>query len=200
MIGVTTTNNLPINLREKIEEIICNLENTQNKKLSKKKMTLLIFIATKNYYKNGVTKDQLEFKFNYTLDYAEKIIYQLRKDVLIISSGIRRGHRMTYFLSNMQDFIPLKDLHTKHPNNLSKEHSSLDEDIVLVLLKKLSNDKGLFHNFRIQTKLLDKRGYDRLNVTDNGSWTLQSIKNKIKVVNIRLSSFRTIKLQVSPNA
>ena len=86
---------------------------------------------------------------------------------------------MTYFLSNMQDFIPSNYLqHTNRcDNDRLEEYSDMGKDIVMALLKELTNSRGAFHNFRLQTALFDKNYYNLLNI-NNGNWKIQSIKKQ----------------------
>ena len=167
------------------------------RKLTKNERKLLMFIAAYNYYKKGVTKRMIQDEFTSTTDYAEKIIYNLRKNGLVVSSNIRKGRMMTYFLSNMQDYIPVKNMAKKNPNGNTNEYSCLDDQIILILLKNLTANKGVFHNFRLQTRLHDRKDYDLLKVSRG--WKLQSERNKIKEIEIVLSRFRRVHLQVSPN-
>jgi hypothetical protein len=114
----------PFNLRDEIEEILSDLEYKIKRKLTKNERKLLQFIAAYNYYKKGVPKRMIQEQFTSTTDYAEKIIYNLRKSELIVSSNIRKGSMMTYFLSNMQDYIPVKNMAKKNPNGNTNEYSS----------------------------------------------------------------------------
>ena len=189
----------PDNLTEDIEEILSNLEYTVKRKLRKKESKLLTIIAVNNYYKIGVTKKMIQFELRISTDYAEKWIYNLRKNGLIVASNIRKGHMMTYFLSNMQDYIPSEQIKAPHLNKRSTHSEDIDENILSMLFKELSNNKGVFHNFRLQTRLKDKIYYEYLKVSNDGSWHLQSIKNRVKVIKIRLSNFRTVVFQVAPN-
>lgn len=193
--GVTTT--IPPNLREIIEEILAELECKIKRELTKNERKLLMFTAWNNYHKKGVTRRMIQDILISTTDYAEKIIYNLRKNGLIVSSNMRKGRMMTYFLSNMQDYIPVKNMAKKNLNGNTNEYSCLDDQIILILLKNLTANKGVFHNFRLLTRLRDKEDYDLLKVSRG--WKLQSERNKIKVMEIRLSRFRHVKLQVSPN-
>jgi hypothetical protein len=189
----------PIKLGEIVDEILANLENTMDRKLTNKQRRILSNIAACNYYKKGVTKEFLMSNFDFSTDYAEKIIFNLKKTHLIVPSGIRKGHKMTYFLSNMQDYIPLEKLQANNTNKISSSQEDLDQNIILLLFKELSNNKGLFHNFRLITKLIDKSDYELFDITSKGLWKLQSIENKVKVTGFRLPNFRTVTLQVSPN-
>ena len=154
-----------------------------------------MLIVVINYYKKGVAKTMIQAKLRSPTDYTEKWIYNLRNNVLIVSSNIRKGRMTTYFPSNMQDYIPVKNMAKKNLNGNTNEYSCLDNQIIL--LKNLTTRKGVFHKFRLQTRLHDKKDYDLLK--DSKGWKLQSERNKIRVVEIVLSRFRRVKLQVSPN-
>lgn len=186
-------------LRENIEEILANLEYAIKRKLTKKQRKILEHIAVNNYYKKGVTKDKLINDFGFSIDYAEKIIYGLRKNNLIVASGIRKGHKMTYFLSNMQDYIPSEQTKVLNTKERSIQSLNYDENILSILFKELSHSNGVFHNFRLQTKLLDKNDYELLKTDGAGIWHFQSSKNKVKMSEFRLSNFRTLVIQVAPS-
>lgn len=206
--------NVPTKQNIEIENRISNLEIKLNKRLSDKKREVVKFIAGINYTHKGFTGDQLSERFKYTPNYAQKLIHELRHEKIIFSTGRRIGHKMTYFLTNMQDYIPLKDsLHKNYFNNrLLEEHSCLNRDIVIILLKEMSRTNGVYHNFRLQTKLLDKRLYERLDITSTNvynnrdinskiiiQWKLQSTKNKVKFYKLTLPRYRSATLNVSPN-
>ncbi len=107
---------------------------------------------------------------------------------------------MTYVLTNTQDQII-----NKKASNHKVRKESIDEcdivnkDVILIILKELHDNNGLFHNFRLYTKLKDKEDYNMLSITTHSLWKLQSEENKVKVAYTRISLHRTINLQVSPN-
>lgn len=197
--GNGDTTKTPINLKEIIKEILANLEYKIKRKLTKKERSLLTFIAVYNYYKKGVTKTMLQNEVGLTVDYAEKWIFNLRNNGLLISSKIRKGHMMTYFLSNMQNYIPSEKIKISSKHNRYSDYGDIEENILTILFQYLSNNSGVFHNFRLLTKLKDKSHYEFLKTSNNDMWSLQSDKNKVKVLNFRLSIHRTIDIQVAPN-
>ena len=69
----------------------------------------------------------------------------------------------------------------------------------MTLCKAITNHPGGFHDIRLQTRLICKGDYDRLVLYGQSRWFIKSDRNKAKVKEIRLSPFRTAKLQVSPN-
>lgn len=208
--GVPITNDInnsndESRLKREVNSRISNLELKLNIRISERKRKILQFIGTINYTHKGITGDQLAKKFAYTSNYTKNLIYDLRKEKLIISTGKRIGHRMTYFLSNMQDFIPLKLLQSlKNCNGLFGECSRLDNDIIIILLKELKRTNGLYHNFRLQTRLSDKGLYEMLATDDSNEhkslqWKLQSIINKVKTGSLILPRYRSATLDVSQN-
>lgn len=180
-----------------IEEIILDIERRFNIRFKDKQRQVIEYIATLNFKRGGITVKKLRSQFNYTKDYAEKVIYELKRCGILKSSGMRNGHMLTYFLSNMQDYIPVKNMTKKNPNGNTNEYSCLDNQLIVTLLKYLTTNKGVFHNFRLQTRLRDKEDYGLLKV--GRGWKLQSERNKIKVMRIVLSWSRRVRLQVSPN-
>ena len=92
-----------------IEEIVLDIERRSNIKFKDKQRQIIEYIATLNFKKVGVTVEKLKSQFNYKKDYAEKVIYELKSNGILKSSGMRNGHMMTYFLTNMQDYIPLPE-------------------------------------------------------------------------------------------
>ena len=103
-----------------------------------------MFIAAYNYYKEEVTKRMIQSNFRSSTDYAEKLIYNLRKNGLIVASNIRIGRMKTYFLSNMQDYIPIEQVKISNANNRSIRFEDFDENILIKLFKELSNNNGVF--------------------------------------------------------
>lgn len=186
-------------LREIIEEIIVDLEYKTERKLTGKNRRLLMHIAVENYHKRGVTKETVQSVLNVSTDYSEKIIYELRRSGLIVASNQRKGRMMTYFLSNMQDYIPVYESDNKNISTKRNESSCLEHELMSILFKYLTINKGVFHNFRLLTKLDDKNDYNLLKVSDTNGWTVKSERNKTKVRYTRLTRFRQVQLQVSPN-
>jgi hypothetical protein len=190
------------NNNDNVEEIILDLESRLNIKFRNKQRQLIEYIATLNFKKVGVTVKKLCFKFNYKKDYAEKKIHELKNYKILKSSGIRDGHMLTYFLANMQDYIPLpEDFEDDNKENLSghKKSYDIDQDMIMTLCKMITNNPGGFHDIRLHTRLIYKEDYDRLVLAGESRWYIKSDKNKAKVKEIRLSPFRTAKLQVYPN-
>ncbi|WP_148686477.1 hypothetical protein [Candidatus Nitrosocosmicus hydrocola] len=185
---------------ETLKELITDLESYISIKFSNKVREIIEFIATKNYDGIGITVKYLETQFNYKKHYAEKLIYELKGRNIITPTEIREGHMMTYFLSNMQDYIPVQDnfQHSKK-RSLRSGSNSDDQNILDILFKELSIKKGLFHDFRLLTNLVESEDYDRIPLSGECRWVIQSVKNKAKIKKIKLSSFRTARLQVSPN-
>ncbi|TVP40797.1 hypothetical protein [Candidatus Nitrosocosmicus arcticus] len=184
---------------ENINEIVTNLENKLGRKFSTKRRKIMEFIASENYKGRGITVKQLRISFKYTRDYAEKIIQDLKSRKVLTPTSIRKGHLKSYFLTNMQDYIPLVDDFKNSSTGSSTKQVEEREDIFVMLFKELSNNKGLFHNFRLQTNLVDIEDYNRLSLIGECKWEIKSASNKAKVREIRLSTFRTARLQVSPN-
>lgn len=184
--------------KEVINEMLTDLESVIGRKLTKKETQILRYIASRNFYHIGVTKDMLQIVFRITKDYAEKLLFEYRKKGLIVSSSIRKGRMMEYFLSNMQDYISIDRVKTSVKTK-SPSHYNLDDNILMILMRELSNNKGLFHNIRLITELDDKKFYELLKTGRNNFWQIQSAKNKVKVAYTRLSRFRATSLQVSPN-
>lgn len=190
---------IAIHRKEEIEEILADLERFVNRKLTKKEIELLTFIAVRNLTHKAVTKMSIQSRFRCSIDYAEKLLYCLRKKGLIISSNIRIGHMMGYFISNMRDYIPLYQLEKSVGSKSGSLDNGFDQSILLTLFKELSNNKGLFHNIQLITKLDDKKYYDFIYTGSDGLWNIPSTKNKVKNAYIRLSRFRNANLQVAPN-
>lgn len=186
-------------LREIIEEIIVDLEYKTKIKLTGKKKRLLMNIAVDNYHRKGITKKTVQSVLNVSPDYSEKLIYELRTSGLLVASNQRKGRMMTYFLSNMQDYIPVYESDNKNISTKTNGSSCLERELMSILFKYLTINKGVFHNFRLQTKLDDKNDYDLLKVSDTNGWTVKSDRNKTKVRHIGLTRFRQVQLQVSPN-
>jgi hypothetical protein len=186
-------------LREIIEEFIVDLEYKTNRKLTEKKKRLLMNIAVENYHKRGVTKKTVKSILKISTDYSEKIIYELCTSGLIVASNQRKGRMMTYFLSNMQDYIPVYVSDNKNISTNTNGSSCLEHELMSILFKYLTINKGVFHNFRLLTKLDDKNDYNLLKVSDTNGWTVKSERNKTKVRYTRLTRFRQVQLQVSPN-
>jgi len=185
-----------------IEEIILDLERRSNISFGNKQRQVIEYIATLNFKKVGVTVEKLRLQFNYTKDYAEKVIHELKSNGILKSSGMREGHMSTYFLTNMQDYIPLpEDFEVDDKGNLTDHKKSYDsnQDIIMSLCKIITNHPGGFHDIRLQTRLIYNGDYNRLVLHGQSRWSIKSDKNKAKAKEIRLSPFRTTKLQVSPN-
>jgi hypothetical protein len=183
-----------------IEEIISDLESRLNIKFKNKQRKVIEYIAALNFKKVGVTVKKLCSKFNYKKDYAEKKIHELKNYKILKSSGIRDGHMLTYFLTNMQDYIPSpKDPDTKANLSYHKESYDIDIDIIWGLCKIITNTPGGFHDIRLQTRLKYNEDYSRLAIHGQSGWSLKCVENKAKVKEVRLSLFRTAKLQVYPN-
>jgi hypothetical protein len=188
------------NTNNYIEEIILDLEITSNTKFGNKQRKVIEYIATLNLKSLGVTVEKLMIQFNFKKDYAEKFIYELRSKGILKSSGIRDGHMLTYFLTNMQDYIPSpKDLDIKGNSSYQEENHFIDQDLIWGLCKLITNHPGGFHDIRLQTRLNYDDDYVRLASHGESEWTVISDRNKAKVKEVRLSLFRTAKLLVSPN-
>jgi hypothetical protein len=186
-------------LREIVDEILDDLEYKTKRKLTGKKKRLLMNIAVDNYHRKGITKKTVQSILSVSPDYSEKLIYELRTSGLLVASNQRKGHMMTYFLSNMQDYIPLNKSDNKNINAKTNGSSCLEHELMSILFKYLTINKGVFHNFRLLTKLDDKDDYHLLKVFDTNGWTVKSERNKTKVRYTRLTRFREVRLQVSPN-
>jgi hypothetical protein len=165
-----------------LKEIITDLESSISIKFSNKQRELVEFIATENYDGIGITVKHLETQFNYKKYYAEKVITELRGRKIITPTGIRKGHMMTYFLTNMQDYIPIQEnFECSKKRTLGSTSTTGAENIILDLLKELTNNKGLFHDFRLQTNLVESEDYGRIPLSGEYRWVIQSPKNKAKV-------------------
>ena len=188
-----------INTNSYIEEIVLDLERISNTNFANRQRKIIAYIAKLNFKKIGVTVKQLRLQFNYTKDYAEKVIHELKSKGILKSSGFKIGHMNTYFLTNMQDHIPLhKDLDYKENSSSRKERYDSDQDIIWRLCKIITNHPGGFHDIRLQTNLNCDEDYNRLYLKGQSGWSLKCNKNKAKVKEVR-SLFRTAKLIVSPN-
>jgi hypothetical protein len=185
---------------ETLKEIITDLESNVDIKFSNREREIIEFIAIENYDGIGVTVKKLEQHFNYKRNYAEKLIDKLKGRKILTPTEIRDGHMKTYFLTNMQDYIPVQDnFDCSKKRSLRSGFISDDENILDILFKELSNNKGLFHDFRLLTNLVESEDYDRIPLSGECRWVIQSPKNKAKIKKIKLSFNRTARLQVSPN-
>jgi hypothetical protein len=183
-----------------IEEIISDLESRLNIKFKNKQREVIEYIATLNFKKVGVTVKKLMSQFNYTIHYAEKVIHELKSNGILISGGIRAGHMLSYFLTNMQDYIPLPENPADKENSSNPKNSyDIDQDMIMSLCKAITNHPGGFHDIRLQTRLNYNEDYNRLELNGQSRWSIKTDRNKAKVKEIRLSPFRTAKLQVYPN-
>ncbi len=190
---ITSTNNY-------IEEIILDLERISNINFRNKQRKVIEYIATLNFKKVGVTVKKLRLQFKYAKHYSEKVIHELKNHNILKSSGIRDGHMMTYFLTNMQDHIPIvEDFKVRKNSVHHKKGYDIDQNLIMTLFKAITNQPGGFHDIRLQTRLNYSGDYDRLALQGQSRWSLNSDRNKTKVKEIRLSPFRAAKLQVSPN-
>ncbi len=74
---------------------------------------------------------------------------------ILKSSGIRDSHMMTYFLTNMQDYIPLPENFDDNKESLSDHEKTydIDQDLIMTLCKAITNHPGGFHEIRLQTRL-----------------------------------------------
>lgn len=185
---------------ETLKEIITDLEGNLDLECSNKQREIIEFIASENLRGIGITVKQLRTQFNYTRDYAEKLIDKLRGRKILTPTGIRNGRMMTYFLTNMQDYIPVQEnFECSKKRTLGSSSTTGGENIILTLFKEISNNNGLFHDFRLQTNLVHSEDYNRIPLSGEYRWVMQSPKNKAKVKKIKLSLFRTARLQISPN-
>jgi hypothetical protein len=166
-----------INSNNNIEEILSDLEGKLNIKFKgNKQIQVMEYIAILNFKKIGVTVKKLISQFNYKKDYAEKVLHGLKSRGIVKASGIREGHMKTYFLSNMQDYIPLPEDLDINKENLSdhKEKYDIDQDMIMTLCKMITNNPGGFHDIRLQTRLICKEDYDRLTLHGESRWYIKS--------------------------
>lgn len=184
-----------------LEDIILDLESRSNIKFKNKQRKVIEYIADLNFKKVGVTVKKLSSKFDYSRNYAEKCIYELKNKGILKSCGIRNGHMLTYFLTNMQDYIPLSEELGDNKDNSSNSNKSydIDQNLIMSLCKAITNHPGGFHGIRLQTRLNYNEDYNRLDLNGQSRWSVKSDRNKAKVKEIRLSPFRTAKFQVYPN-
>lgn len=184
---------------ETLKEIIINLQSTLDIKFSNKQREIIEFIAKDNYSGRGITVKHLETQFSYTKHYAEKVITELKSRKIIIPTSVRKGHMKTYFLTNMQDYIRIPEYDGKANSSYQMKNYDIHQDLIMTLLKAITNNPGGFHDIRLQTRLNYNGDYDRLALDGQSRWSLKCDRNKAKVKEVRLSPFRTARLQVSPN-
>lgn len=182
-----------------INDIIENLEIGKPRKFPKKLRKIIYFITSKNLKRIGITKKMLMDEFDFSKDYAEKVLYEMKEAKIIVPSKIRDGHMMTYYLYNMQDKITDTKKGIKIKSAYTNDLDDVDKDIIIALLKEVTNRRGYFHNFRFQTKLLDKDDYDKIDVSSNKKWKILSERNKVKVIEFGIGLYRYAKFQMSPN-
>ena len=120
-------------------------------------------------------------------DNAERKLYLSKVHGLLVPHHIRIGKQKQYFLANYKYIIDKKEQ--------EKEKYAVDvlwdKDIVVQLLRSLSNKKYQYHHIHLETSLNYKDDYDLF------KWKIPSQNNKQKVYSFKLEPRRKCSITIS---
>ena len=120
-------------------------------------------------------------------DNAERKLYLSKINGLLVPHDKRIGKQKQYFLANYKYVIDKKE------QEKEKYVSSVlsDRDIIVQLLRALSNKKYQYHHIHLETSLNYKDDYDLF------KWDIPSSSNKQKIMSFKLEPRRKCSITIS---
>jgi hypothetical protein len=178
---------------DKPEIIVRDLESRHLHHLGRRKLppqAREILLLTASLHINegrGITVMDLQ-RLGFEKDNAEKKLYDGKKNGLLIPGDKRKGHKKQYYLSNYKYIIDAKHTEIKPDKEIRP-----DDDLLVQLIRILSNRKYVYHHIHINTELCYIKDYDIL------KWRIPSLKNKQKIDEFKLNMNRKCSIAVSAN-
>lgn len=127
-----------------------NLRRLGRNKFSSQTREILTLTASLHIREGkGLTVGDLQ-KLGFEKNNAEGIIYRAMTSGLLIPGDERKGIQKQYYLSNYKHIID-KRARRKKGGHTNKDVLPSDKDIVLLLLRLLSNREYVYHNIHLET-------------------------------------------------
>ncbi len=120
-------------------------------------------------------------------DNAERKLYLSKVNGLLVPHDKRIGKQKQYFLTNYKSCIDKKEQQEK----FGIDETLWDKDIIIQLIRTLSNEKYQYHHIHMETSLNYKDDYDLF------KWNIPSLGNKQKVRSFKLEPRRKCSITIS---